>query len=62
MKTKFKKNQNVAVKQGELYYNGIITDVRRNLCTWAVEYSVDYYKGGTSWTLIGVPESTIIPK
>ena len=62
MKTKFKKNQNVAIKQGELYYNGIITGIRRNLRTRAAEYSVDYYKGGTSWTLIGVPESAITPK
>ena len=62
MKTNFKRNQKVVIRQGELYYNGIITGVRRNLCTWAVEYSVDYYKGGTAWTLIGVPESAITPK
>ena len=62
MKTNFKRNQKVVVKQGELYYNGIITGVRRNLRTWAAEYSVDYYKGGTAWTLIGVPESAITPR
>lgn len=62
MKLKFKVNQKVVVKQGELYYNGIITRVGYNLCTWCTEYSVDYYRGGTAWTLIGVPENAITAK
>ena len=62
MKAKFKVNQKVEVKQGELYYNGIITKVGCNLCTGITEYSVDYYRGGTAWTLIGVPENAITPK
>lgn len=62
MKLKFKRNQSVTVKQGNLYFNGIITDVRCNTCTHATEYSVDYYKGGTAWTLIGVPESALTAK
>lgn len=59
MKAKFKKNQRVTVKLGELYYNGIITKVGCNLRTWKTEYSVDYYKGGTSWTLNRVTEEEI---
>ena len=62
MKAKFKVGQKVTIKQGELYYNGIITKVGCNLCTWETEYNVDYYKGGTAWTLIGVPENAITPK
>lgn len=62
MKAKFKVNQKVEVKQGELYYNGIITKVGCNLCTWKTEYNVDYHRGGTAWTLIGVPENAITPK
>ena len=62
MKAKFKLNQKVEVKQGELYYNGIITKVSCNLRTWKTEYNVDYYKGSTAWTLIGVPENAITPK
>lgn len=61
MKAKFKKNQKVTVKLGELYYNGIITKVSYNLRTWKAVYSVDYYKGGTSWTLNGVTEEEITP-
>lgn len=62
MEAKFKKNQKVTVKQNDLCYDGIITDVRRNLCTFDTEYAVDYYKGGTLWTVVGVPESAITPK
>lgn len=62
MKAKFKVGQKVTIKQGELYYNGIIAKVGCNLCTWETEYNVDYYKGGTAWTLIGVPENAITPK
>ena len=62
MKLKFKRNQSVTVKRGDQYYNGIITDVRCNPCTYATEYSVNYYKGGTVWTLIGVPESALTAK
>ena len=62
MKAKFKVNQNVTVKLGKLYYNGIITKVGCNLRTWKTEYSVDCYKGGTLWTIIGVPENAITPK
>lgn len=62
MNLKFKRNQSVIVKQGDLYYYGIITDMRRNRCTHATEYSVDCYKDGTAWTLIGVPENAIAPK
>lgn len=62
MKLKFKRNQSVTVKCGAQYYSGIITDVRCNPCTYATEYSVDYYKNGTVWTLIGVPENALTPK
>lgn len=62
MKAKFKVNQKVIIKHGELYYNGIITKVDCDLCTWKTYYNVDYYRGGTAWTLIGVPENAITPK
>lgn len=62
MKIKFKRYQSVEVKHGERYYNGIITGVRRNLDTGAIEYNVEYYHSGMAWTLTGVPESAITPK
>lgn len=57
--TEFKKGQLVIVTTKNGKVNGVISSVDTNVCTFDVEYSVDYLKDGKSWTMIGVPAIAI---
>ena len=54
------KQQNLVVvttKNGKV--EGTISGVDMNVCTFEVEYSVDYLKEGKTWTMICVPARAI---
>lgn len=38
---------------------GVISCIDTNICTFEIQYDVDYIKEGKTWTMIGVPESVI---
>lgn len=57
--TEFKKGQSVVVitKNGKI--EGTISSIDMNVCTFEMDYSVDYLKEGKTWTMIGVPARAI---
>lgn len=57
--TEFQKGQSVVVTTKRGKVEGIITSVDTNLCTFDIEYSIDYLKEGKTWTMIGVPSRAI---
>ena len=57
--TEFKKGQSVAVTTKKGKVEGTISCVDMNVCTFEVEYSVDYLKEGKTWTMICVPARAI---
>ncbi len=63
VESKFKKGDIVTVtdKNGEIKYTGIVKGWDCNLCTFDVEYEIDYYnrEHDRSFTLLGVPEERI---
>lgn len=60
MKTiEFKKDQSVVVTTKKGKVEGTISCVDMNVCTFEVEYSVDYLKEGKTWTMICVPARAI---
>lgn len=56
---KFQRGQSVVVTTKNAKVDGIISDVDMNVCTFEIEYSVDYFKDGETWTMIGVPAKAI---
>lgn len=60
MKTaEFNKGQLVVVTTKNGKVEGVISSVDTNVCTFDIEYSVDYLKDGKTWTMIGVPARAI---
>lgn len=63
VESKFKRGEIVTVtdKNGEIKYIGIVKGWDCNLCTFEVEYEIDYYNSEheRTFTLIGVPEERI---
>lgn len=60
MKTaEFKKGQSVVVTTKNGKIEGTISSVDTNVCTFEMDYSVDYLKEGKTWTMIGVPARAI---
>lgn len=60
MKTaEFNKGQSVVVTTKNGKVEGVITSVDTNVCTFDIEYSIDYLKDGKLWTMIGVPARAI---
>lgn len=57
--TEFKKGQSVVVTTKNGKVEGTISGVDMNVCTFKVDYSVDYLKDGKTWTMIGVPARAI---
>lgn len=57
--TEFKKGQSVVVTTKNGMVEGVISSVDINVCTFEVEYSVNYLKEGKKWTIIGVPARAI---
>ncbi|RHJ76893.1 hypothetical protein [Parabacteroides sp. AM08-6] len=55
----FKKGQSVVVTTKSGKVEGVISSVDTNVCTFDIEYSVDYLKDGKTWTMIGVPARAI---
>lgn len=57
---KFSKGDKVTVtrRNGEII-SGTVLDWDYNLCTWDIEYDVDYLKDGKVFTMLCVPESAI---
>lgn len=54
-----KKGQEVTVTTKRGVINGVISSIDTNVCTFDIEYSVDYMKDGKVWTMICVPASAI---
>ena len=57
--TEFKKGQSVVVTTKKGKVEGTISCDDMNVCTFEVEYSVDYLKEGKTWTMICVPARAI---
>lgn len=57
--TEFKKGQLVIVTTKNGKVEGVITSIDTNICTFEIEYSIDYLKDGKLWTIIGVPAQAI---
>lgn len=57
--TEFQKGQSVVVTTKSGKVEGIIKSVDTNLCTFDIEYSIDYLKDGKTLTIIGVPTKAI---
>ena len=57
--TEFEKGQLVVVTTKNGKVEGVITSVDTNVCTFEIEYSVDYLKDGKTWTMIGIPARAI---
>lgn len=57
--TGFKKGQSVVVTTKKGKVEGTIPCVDMNVCTFEVEYPVDYLKEGKAWTMIRVPARAI---
>lgn len=58
---KFNKGQqvNVVKNNGEVILEGVISQCDINLCTFGIEYDVDYEKEGRIWTMICIPEKNV---
>lgn len=54
-----KKGQEVTVTTKRGVIDGVISGIDTNVCTFDIEYSVDYMKDGEVWTMICVPASAI---
>lgn len=59
MTAEFKKGQSVVVTTKNGKVKGVISSIGTNVCTFEVEYSVDYQKDGKTWTMIGIPARAI---
>lgn len=59
MKIEFQKGQSVVVTTKNGKVEGVISSVDNNICTFDIEYSIDYLKDGKTWTMIGVPARAI---
>mgnify|MGYP007098413554 FL=1 len=57
--TEFKKGHSVVVTTKNGKGEGNISGVDMIVCTFEVEYSVDYLKEGKTWTMICVPARAI---
>lgn len=57
--TEFKKGQSVVVTTKKGKIEGTISSIDMNVCTFEMDYSVDYLKEGKMWTMIGVPARAI---
>lgn len=57
--TEFKKGQSVVVTTKNGKIEGTISSIDMNVCTFEMDYSVDYRKEGKTWTMIGVPARAI---
>ena len=55
----FQKGQSVVVTTKNGKVDGVIASVDMNVCTFEIEYSVDYFKDSETWTMIGVPAKAI---
>ena len=56
---KSKKGQPVNVHAKSGIIKGIIKRVEVNLCTFEIQYDIEYRKDGKNWTMICIPETAI---